>query len=122
MGVMLTVLGAIAYIGYRITTLSSFDSTLNIVLFAIESMCILAVAVEAVLLGVKLPVGKVDDAGEHKRFAAADGEPVGGAAERGQHLVPLFKVQLILPLHPDVARQAARIAAWRGRQRDIERQ
>ena len=61
MGVMLTVLGAIAYIGYRITTLSSFDSTLNIVLFAIESMCILAVAVEAVLLGVKLPVGKVEN-------------------------------------------------------------
>ena len=59
-------------------------------------------------------LGQLDDAREHERLAAADGKPVGRAAERGQYFVPLLQVQLVLALHPDVAGQAARVAARRG--------
>ena len=58
----------------------------------------------------------------HERLAAADREPVGRPPQRGEHPVPLLDGELVLPLHPDVAGEAARVAPGGRRQGHAERQ
>ena len=73
--------------------------------------------------------GDVDDAGVavlvdglgglydvlvHEGLAAADGEPEGGIAHALEGFVPFFEGELVFALHPDVACEAARVAARRG--------
>lgn len=59
LGVALTLIGAIAFIAYRATTLGVAGSAFNWAAFFIETSCIAAFVTEAVLLSVQVPVKKL---------------------------------------------------------------
>lgn len=78
LGAAITVIAAIAYVAYRATTLTSFDSTFNLVAFIIETTCLTAFCTEAVLLSAKVAVKKQSSTEQEIMQAASHVLSTGG--------------------------------------------